>query len=202
MQIEKGERPGTYNVTFSTANKQITFETYPILPQEDYEKALAKYKEEKAKADRIRDSIQKAIELERQRIEEQNRLIAQRVNNFYTTVEINEFGVWNCDNPMLAEGRRLPVTFVDKNNKAITPAMICMVYKKYNAMFQIYDNKIILVPKTQVMIVGIDYETNKVYYLSYRDFQELNLSSTGKQTIKLKEESFEKFDNPQKLLEV
>ncbi|HCQ29715.1 MAG TPA: hypothetical protein DIU39_05475 [Flavobacteriales bacterium] len=204
VTIDKGGRAGTYNVTFSKGEQQITFETYPLLPEEDLKKAMENYKKEKQIADRKRDSIKnliaqqkEMIELERKRIEEYNRKLEENRKAYYARVKarndsiarvmekkervyvalnFSQFGVWNCDNPMLASGNTIHALFKDEKNKEpFVPQEIYAVYKNYNARFPIgsYNNFAMkYLPGTETMIIGFDLNKDKVYYISPEAFEQ------------------------------
>jgi len=94
VTVEKANRDGAYNVTFEKGTKKITFETWPVLSDIEYEKALAEYKTKKRESDRKRDLInaeidkkRTAFELERKKIDEYVAMINLRKDSLMREIE-------------------------------------------------------------------------------------------------------------------
>lgn len=92
--VEKSKRDGAYNVTFEKGTQKITFETWPVLSDVEYEKAIDEYKSKKRESDRKRDLINEGIEkkriafeLERKKIEEYNSMIKVRNDSLMREIE-------------------------------------------------------------------------------------------------------------------
>ncbi|MFT4533538.1 MAG: hypothetical protein ACI9P5_000888 [Saprospiraceae bacterium] len=191
--VEKGQRKGTYNVTFEKGTKKVTFETWPVLSDTEYDKAIADYNSKKIESDRKRDSINTAIEqkrveqkrieleLERKKIEEYNEIIKARrdsiylarkrkaeIQNFvYSKFNIDRFGIWNCDDPILQQGTRIIADFYSDDDEKLELTEFSVAYFDFNGIVK--ESKMITYLKEQKMKV-IAVNDNSFYCSSYDDF--------------------------------
>lgn len=190
--VEKGQRKGTYKVTFEKGTKKVTFETWPVLSDTGYDKAIADYNSKKIESDRKRDSINTVIEqkrleleLERKKMKEYNEFIKihakaridsiylarKRKNEItklvYSKFNIDRFGIWNCDDPVLQQGTRIIANFYSDDNEKLELSEFSVAYFDFNGIVK--ESKMITYLKEQKMKV-IAVNDNSFYYSSYDDF--------------------------------
>lgn len=186
--VEKGQRKGTYKVTFEKGKKKVNFETWPVLSDTEYDKAIADYNSKKIKSDRKRDSINNLIEqkeveldLERKKVKEYIKAIKARrdssylatkrkteIQNFvYSKFSIDRFGIWNCDDPILQQGTRIIADFYSDDNEKLELTEFSVAYFDFNGIVK--ESKMITYLKEQKMKV-VAVNENSFYYSSYDDF--------------------------------
>lgn len=95
------------------------------------------------------------------------------------TFAITNFGVWNCDNPMLNNSILINSIFTNSTNATINLSTATVVYKGFNGIMQLATPSTIRVmPKKENMILGV-YE-DEVYYFSYKDFMNAGITAGTK----------------------
>jgi len=93
------------------------------------------------------------------------------------------------------------VHFVDDEGNPVHVGLN-VLYKNYNARFFLYEGTpLILIPKTSLMLMNFDTQAKKVYYFTYKDYEELmNKGLSKDKTIRLHVKDIAEIDDPKKLL--
>ena len=198
--VEKGQRKGTYNVTFEQGSKKVTFETWPVLSEEEYDKAIADYNSKKIESDRIRDSINAVLEKKRSEFELERKIViiarakarndsiqavrdslqlirkrkAEIQNFVYSKFSIDKFGIWNCDIPIIQKGKRLLANFYSNDTDKIGLEEFSVVYYDLNGIVK--ESKMITYMQEQEMKV-IAVNGNSLYYSNYDDFNNYSIDN-------------------------
>lgn len=112
----------------------------------------------------------------------------QVIRTFY----LEGFGTWNCDNPIIAQGRPLVVDFKDNKNNTFMLDNITIVIKEFNGVFK-FNNKFtsIRVFESDMMLWTV--QDNKFVYLTYGDYNKCNI------TLQTKEYTFKMNVYPDKI---
>ena len=84
------------------------------------------------------------------------------------TFNIEKFGVWNCDYPVLNSMKQITANFVDKEGNTLDLNSVTVVYKELNGIFTYYNSKIKIVPKKEQMIWAV--YGNHFIYLKFKEF--------------------------------
>ena len=213
--VEKGQRKGTYKVTFEKGVKKVSFETWPVLSDAEYNKAIADYNNKKIESERKRDSINTVIEqkrieldLERKKMKEYNELIMIRARAkrdsiylarkrktiieklVYSTFNIDRFGIWNCDDPVLQQGTRIIADFYSDDNEKLELIEFSVAYFDFNGIVK--ESEMITYLKEQKMKV-IAVNDNSFYYSSYDDSNDYKIDTKNNRIkIQLKKNSIPK----------
>jgi len=213
--VEKGQRKGTYKVTFEKGVKKVSFETWPVLSDAEYNKAIADYNNKKIESERKRDSINTVIEqkrieldLERKKMKEYNELIMIRTRAkrdsiylarkrktiieklVYSTFNIDRFGIWNCDDPVLQQGTRIIADFYSDDNEKLELIEFSVAYFDFNGIVK--ESEMITYLKEQKMKV-IAVNDNSFYYSSYDDFNDYKIDTKNNRIkIQLKKNNIPK----------
>jgi len=100
------------------------------------------------------------------------------------TFRIEQFGIWNCDQPLFINAEKLTTNFIAQDGKRLTVKQYCAVYKDINGI-RTYTAKTMDIPKNnETMIWTIIDE--KFAYVSYSEFEKAKSSiRTGKHTFTL-----------------
>jgi hypothetical protein len=215
VSVTKAKPEGTYWVTFKNAKRKATYHTYPVFEGKSYKQAMVIFEKKQKEYNNLlnsRISQEKKAALKRQREAEYQallqkkksakqrfeRLVSKReldsINSsvaqmVYRTFGINNFGVWNCDHPLvLQSGISLNVHFKDEEGSIMPVQKFFLVNKNYNALFTCYSNQMTVLPNTQNMIWTM--RNGKLIYLSYKDYSKYKISADTKDiTLTLKEYS-------------
>jgi chloramphenicol O-acetyltransferase len=96
------------------------------------------------------------------------------------SLNIDRFGVWNCDHPQYNNLISISPLYVDVNkNKNINLNYTAVVYRGFNGIMQFAGNSFIRVlPKMDNMLLAIQDDT--LYYYSYNDFRSSGISPSTK----------------------
>lgn len=212
VHLKKSETEGIYIITFKSANRSVSYRVRPVFEGKDYAEALKVFNEKQKQYEaENKDLIQKrkleeAAELKRwdeekkryaeelkRKEEEQKRREAESYKAGGTamameitrTFSLDDFGIWNCDKPILYKGIEILATFIDENGKELPLTNITVVYKGFNGLLNFPNNSIKTIPNSENMIWGI--VDNKFVYLSYADFKKCNITpDTKKYTFTMK----------------
>ncbi|MFN8298599.1 MAG: hypothetical protein U0T75_05785 [Chitinophagales bacterium] len=161
VQLKRVAGTLNYEITFIKRTETYSVIAAPAVDEKDYEAAkkvfdekyaeytqklaerkaeqarLKKEWEEKAKA--IEAQIQKEVEAQKQRIKEYEARLDQS-NLFYRTLQVNQFGTFNCDCPQrLPQGGEVVAEFTDKKTgQPLKIGTAYLVEKGRNLMFSYY----------------------------------------------------------------
>lgn len=161
VQLKRVAGTLNYEITFIKRTETYSVIAAPAVDEKDYEAAkkifdekyaeytqklaerkaeqarLKKEWEEKAKA--IEAQIQKEVEAQKQRIKEYEARLDQS-NLFYRTLQVNQFGTFNCDCPQrLPNGGEVVAEFTDKKTgQPLKIGTAYLVEKGRNLMFSYY----------------------------------------------------------------
>ncbi|MEO6670759.1 MAG: hypothetical protein ABIN36_14855 [Ferruginibacter sp.] len=99
------------------------------------------------------------------------------------TFPINQFGFWNCDQPLIPPGAMVITSiFMDSLNNEIAFSYLGVVYKGLNAINQLLENKkVAIIPGRENMLWGI--KNGSFYYYTYNDFAESGIGLDTKSYI-------------------
>ena len=166
VQLKRVAGTLNYEITFIKRTETYSVIAAPAVDEKDYEAAkkifdekyaeytqklaerkaeqarLKKEWEEKAKA--IEAQIQKEVEAQKQRIKEYEARLDQS-NLFYRTLQVNQFGTFNCDCPQrLPLGGEVVAEFTDKKTgQPLKIGTAYLVEKGRNLMFSYYPDGLI-----------------------------------------------------------
>lgn len=208
VKVEKGQRKGTYDVTFLKKDKRVTFETWPVLSDAEYDKAIASYNRKKKKYDSKRekevfelkrkrieeynavikthsDSIKRAVEAYRNRVISENQIRkrnAEITKFVYSKFSIDKFGIWNCDEAILQQGKRLNTNFYSDGTDKIGIEEFSVIYYDLNGIIKEFD-QLTYIQNNKMKIVAI--KDSSFYYSTYDDFINYSIDTT-KNTINIK----------------
>jgi hypothetical protein len=205
VKLERIGKEGIYSITFSNIQRTVTYTVRPVLKGEDYDQALKEFnkkklayetavKVRKAREIAISDSINKEMEKANReyqaRIRESdsiNALIIARnkelqENATYTgevmrSFTINQFGIWNCDNPNLSPSD-IPIaaSFTDSLNNTIPFLSAWVVYKEFNGLMQYSTPSPLKFKPGEKNMIWAVYN-KRFYYFTYDDFDAAGIRS-------------------------
>ncbi len=103
------------------------------------------------------------------------------INNVMRTFTINQFGIWNCDNPKFPSGAIPLIPFFSfMQSKDILFNQVAVVMKNFNGVCQYGPTaQLLLLPGSPQMIWAI--KENYFYYFSYTDFLQSGINVNTKQ---------------------
>lgn len=115
---------------------------------------------------------------EKERLAEEQRRFQERINEggrqmeteIQRTFQINRFGIWNCDRPMLRSGIDILASFQDEQGKPIQLEQTNLVYRELNAIFPQSGQNMRILPNNAAMIWGV--VGKRIAYLTYDDFKQ------------------------------
>ena len=99
--------------------------------------------------------------------------------NIMRTFNINNFGVWNCDNPMLNNTMPLYSKFIDSAKNIIPFPNITVVYRRFNGIAQFQPGNIRVMPGEENMVWAV--LDSAFYYFTYDDFKTAQIGRNTKQ---------------------
>jgi hypothetical protein len=97
--------------------------------------------------------------------------------NLLRTFEIDGFGYWNCDQPILADAFYVKATFVDRENKIIDMNEATAIVKNVNRITRIND-ELPIVKKQSHSIFG--FANDHFYYVTFNEFDALPITNQTK----------------------
>jgi hypothetical protein len=207
VKLMNGAKENEYVVTFSKGTETHSFNVHPIFESNDYNAALIFYtkkfnnyknaylqKIDNEKKEQEKKKLEQKT-LNEKRITEMNeasnmqmiwqqRLAAkmQTENIFFRTLQINNFGVWNCDCPAtLPQGAKLIADFRDEKGNKLSLDKVYLVEKGKNAVFTYYGssfNRFQYNPDAENILWAVT-EDNKLAIFRSENFKALgkNISS-------------------------
>lgn len=116
------------------------------------------------------------IEKESKKIQEENNKIYNYNidNSLIRSFEINNFGVWNCDQPILQSARlKIKAKYIDEEKNVLEMYNVNIFFKDLNAIFPAGTEYVFIPEKTDVMLIGVT--NGKLAYLTYEEMKKLNL---------------------------
>lgn len=215
VKIEKGNKAGTYIVSFIKEKRKVSYITRPVFEGKDYDEALKVFekkdkeyhqllasrltKEKNEKRIKAMQSQNEKIQEENEKIAKLNLLIEARnkqieeynkqqkekekslpINTLIIrTFQIDGFGIWNTDEPILKQGIHLLAKFKDKSGKQIVLDNITVVYKGFNGICRYFDANIITNPNSDNMIWSV--LDGKFVYLTYDEFNNCKINTNTKE---------------------
>lgn len=153
-----------YEITFSNNSSKYVIEATPVFDTKEYteakmiynekfeayETALATKKAEEAKlkadiekrANEVRAAMEREIEAQKQRQREYEANLSQ-TNLIYRTFTINNFGIYNCDQPQVyPSGANCNVQYADRQTKeSLNCGTAYLIEKGKNAVFTLYGDE-------------------------------------------------------------
>ncbi len=103
---------------------------------------------------------------------------ANKLNqNLIRTFEIDGFGYWNCDQPIIQNAFYVKANFIDKENRSIDFLDVQAIVKNENKITNI-DYEFPIVDKKSHCIFG--FANDNFYYLTFNEFDELAITSKTK----------------------
>lgn len=178
MSISKGVRiawsdiamkatsiPEVYHITFIDEEKRASYMVRPVFAEKDYRKALQKYRRKFAE------------------YQQQLRKISEtKVSRFF---QINSFGIWNCDRPIMEKKfKQIMANFQNESGEKIQTNQVYVVSKRYNAMFKFLSHEKIRYEKEGENLVWCITAQGKLAYVWSRRLQE-QTAGKEKHTFKM-----------------
>jgi len=121
---------------------------------------------------------------EQQELREKNRRSQEMYNEVVRTFQIEQFGIWNCDRPMLFYSEKLIADFIDQNGNSLNVNSFTAVYKDINGIRTYYESTMDVPKYNETMIWTILNE--KFAYVSYEEFEWARMSiRSGQHTFTL-----------------
>ena len=100
-------------------------------------------------------------------------------NEIIRTFQIEQFGIWNCDNPVLRKGFPVIVNFKDKQGNDLEFTHLTTVIKSFNGVFQNFQSRNIQLYNSDIMLFGV--KGNQFVYLTYEDYKKCNITPQTKE---------------------
>jgi hypothetical protein len=181
-QMREYERKIDARLTTNKANRQayIRDSLNNLEIDRDNEKTARMNKIIEAKNVEI-DKINAEVEAKNKEIEKEN---MQRNNismNMRTlrNFQVDGFGTWNCDKPMLTEAYvTLRSVFLNENGDSIDLYTTNLFVRNQRMIYQLWENQVVVPRNQESMIVGI-YK-DRFAYITYEEFKKLNISPDTK----------------------
>lgn len=178
MSISKGVRiawsdvemkatsiPEVYHITFIDEEKRAAYIVKPVFAEKNYKKALQKYRRKFAE---YQQQLRKASET--------------KVSRFF---QINSFGTWNCDRPIMEKRfKQIMANFQNESGEKIQTNQIYVVSKRYNAMFKFLSHEKIRYEKEGENLIWCITAQGKLAYVWSRNLQD-RAATKGKYTFKM-----------------
>jgi len=212
VKLENGTKINDYQVTFSNETDTHSFLVHPVFEKGDYAAALKVYtkkfneyqqklkskveteKKTQEKKELELTSLNEKREAELRDIHTQQIVWQQRMeakmkteNTFFRTLQVSNFGVWNCDYPgSLPQGAKLNANFTDENNRQLTLDKVYLVEKGRNAIFTYYGsgyNNFQFNPAAENILWAVTND-NKIAIFRSEEFAAVGKTS-GSYTFKL-----------------
>ena len=95
-------------------------------------------------------------------------------NEVLRTFQMEQFGIWNCDNPLLQQGFPVAVNFKDKQGNDLDFINLTTIIKAFNGVFQNFQSKTIKLYNSDIMLFGV--KGNQFVYLTYEDYKKCNIT--------------------------
>jgi hypothetical protein len=147
--LKRNADGATYMFTVKKGTESHSFIVRPVFEGKDYDAAMKEYNKkyddykvayDKRKADekKQQDAYDALLaKIKQQQMEEENRMVsantAWAVTNYFT---INNFGVWNSDNPgALPRGAELRAQYTDNKSDDLNDLDFYLVQKNVNALY-------------------------------------------------------------------
>jgi hypothetical protein len=136
------------------------------------------------------DRLNALIEKRNKEIEKQNAVVdkinkqdaeEKLSNKLLSGFVVDGFGVWNFDKPLSFNFIPIASTFTDLNGNPIELTNIAVLYRSLNGIFKFSDNKIKVVKDAENMIIGVN--NNRFAYLTYNEYNKLNINSDTKEKV-------------------
>ena len=221
--VKKGKEKGTYILTFIKGKDEYSFLTRPVVSEKDYpkavelynkkfdeyEKTLAKRKEDEAKKENELKAEYDKLNAERlaQIAEIQQRMAsvsAQQIainattDIIYRSFMVSSFGIWNSDCPQnMPKGLMVSATFIDKNNQLLAFNTLYLVEKGKNAAYSLtnYDySRFQFNPESENLLLGVTNDNKKAVFKP-EDFAALGkIASSCKFKMQVLDKPFKNID--------
>ncbi len=221
--VKKGKQKGTYILTFIKGKDEFSFLTRPVVSEKDYpkavelynkkfdeyEKTLAKSKEDEAQKEKELKAEYDKLNAERlaQIAEIQQRMAsvsAQQIainattDIIYRSFMVSSFGIWNSDCPQnMPKGVMVSAAFIDKNNKELVFNTLYLVEKGKNAAYSLtnYDyTRFTFNPDSENLLLGVTKD-NKIAVFKPEDFAALGkIGSSCKFKMQVLDKPFKNID--------
>lgn len=229
--VSKGKENGTYILTFRKGKDEYSFLTRPVVGEKDYPKAIEQYNKkfeeyEKTLAKRKEDEKRKEKELQT----EYDKLIAERnaqivaaqqrmaletaqrsaasatTDIIYRSFMVSSFGIWNSDCPQnMPKGLMVSAKFTDKDNKELVFSTLYLVEKGKNAAYSLmnYDySKFTFNPESENLLLGVTKD-NKIAVFKPEDFAALGkIGASCNFKMNVLKENFKNSDEVKSYLEI
>jgi len=221
--LKEGPQKGkNFILKLNKGPKEEKLVVYPVFEGKNYDVAVKKYEEKFAEYNKI---LEKRTKEEKRIEQEYNKKLAQlkkeqeeaelawkkqqeeafkKMNSeekIYRTFSVNNFGVYNCDNPMkYPKGTITNAELLNDKNKKIFCYNVYLVDKKINGMYTYYKNPVTQFtynPASENIVWTI--ENGLLYYLKPEDFKNFS-SKDGLQQMKMKQAPLE-LDSAEKIKE-
>jgi hypothetical protein len=191
--LSRGEANGTYFVTFSNAQRKVSYKVRPVLEGEDYAAALKVFNEknkayeqtmknrlarEKSEADNNKKQMD-AYNAQIKRMQDAAAEANKRVQDYRLKEEIRRtfaitgFGVWNCDNPVFNNSIPIAAIYTDSLNNPLTLDYVSVVYKDFNGISDYIAGNIRVFPGRENMIWAV--KDSVLCYFNYKDFTDAGI---------------------------
>lgn len=150
------------------------------------------------------EKLNAIIEIRNKEIEKQNAIVEKinkqivetnLSNRILRSFNVDGFGIWNCDNPVLLNSLPIVASFKDNKSNPIELTNVAVFYKSFNGIVKFNDNKIKVVKDADNMIIGI--YNGKFAYINYDDYSKLKVNADTKEqtfTMTVVEEKDNNYD--------
>lgn len=99
-------------------------------------------------------------------------------NEVLRTFQMEQFGIWNCDSPILQKGFPVVVNFKDKQGNDIEFTNLTTVIKAFNGVFlnfqSTFQSTTIKLYNSDIILFGV--KGNQFVYLTYEDYKKCNIT--------------------------
>jgi len=190
-KLKRNENDNTYTFTVKRGTESHSFKVIPVFEGKDY--AAAKKEFDKKYADyqgaynqRMADERKQQeaydamiAKIKQEQAEEEKRAIAANtayaVTNYFT---INQFGIWNSDNPgALPQGAELASSYTDNRNENLNGNDFYLVEKNRNALYIYHPGHNCRFNPDAVNYAWAVTPDNKIAIYTIDDFKKINKRS-------------------------
>lgn len=184
MEIVPAADKRSFTLTLMGDSKNTSLQGMPILDGKPYPQAMKEYPAKRQLFDekkRVQDSIALTLATAQ----------AQALYGDEVTREfaVSNFGIWNCDAPLLVRRQEVQVNIQDEAGKPLSLASFATAYEEYNAVYRPYRQKDLNVWSTKLMngkhvFYGTGAE-NQIYF-AVMSWNEIETIGNGRMNLKMK----------------
>ncbi|MFZ4544866.1 MAG: hypothetical protein ACOYOA_12510 [Saprospiraceae bacterium] len=200
--LKKGNGDGKYEVVFLKKQKRVSYIVRPVLDGKSYEDALVlfeakskKLRDERIAKEKLLSDLRKKYQEELAIAEKKQKELVRAEylkggsameGQIIRTFQLQGFGIWNSDRPMIQPPLALVANFIDESGKDLNLNGVTIFTKQYNTIFRYEDANIRMHPGNSSLKI-FSVMGDKLVYLDPSDAAKYNVSAgTKKMTFTMK----------------